>query len=1333
MKVKIFVLSLFFILLTTSLVSSATTSSSITTRSSSIIGVVMDEKELVININTGSGTDTNETTRFNTLVGTDCGGTDKMVGVDATGLVVCDSDAGGSGGNTTQEVWIVVDNSTFVKFTDENAVNISWQNITNFPTCGGTDKLAYNGSHLICDSDAGGSGGNTTAEIQAVEKDPNWEGNYTAFNDTWSSITNLSYLTSYTEVDLLWSANFTNMQVGCPDSDSYVYDIYPNGTFACAVDTGGSGGNTTQEIVDAINNTDGTWNITVNTSTSWGNNKIANTTQFETEADGTLSIVLGWFSDAWGDIWDTKTSDDLTEGTTNLYENNNITNHSYLTEYNITNSTYSTNENVNQNTTEHETDFKHGNTTAEIQAVSIDTNCSGDGSCDLVVYEDDSNRVLIVYENITNFPTCGVGEFFTSDGTALTCDASGGGGAGGSKWTDNGTFLQANSSFADNLYVSGWINSTDWKNVSIVEAQITDLTHTIDTVGQNSTFQGNYSSVLNTTIGATHDNVIGNQSGSINDTFAGNYSITVNTTTLESYATHDNVLDNVSIDNVGQNSTFTGANYSTNVNTTNIQTYGYYNSSLVNSTQFEEEPDGTLTLLWSWVNSWFSSKTTDDLSEGTTNLYENNNITNDSYATHDNVNENKTGSTNDTWVGNQTRIETNIEGNGSLQWHDQDLNTTNDVFFNNINISGNLSFHNVTFYRAETDESIAGEVWCSEMDGPGNGPLPHFCIQSGGPTQASFVARSFMIVNEDESILNNTNRTDCGVWADSFGEPLKIDCNTTTTGADLLVGDDMQVFGDVWLIDSDGEWHFTTRELQLNDEMRDETVISRVNSSLTGLNFSILEKEGETIVINLEEQTFFLNSSDWILLTAGTNTTPQFNHIYYNNVGDPQLTKATTEQNDKADVGQFLIGDNYDYGSIAGSATNFQFIRKVYRRFFDDGAVYKSGFNISVETTSLNFSQGVLKVLLDDFDIALNHTTRDISVEIHTDGTFHQHLDGLDNYDTYATGGAISNNKYFNLVCGIGSTLDMEGRMYCVIQDEPPIEFIRIIDAETDQSFVNFFPNNAFVKKLFIPVARVVIQRAGGTNTIQTLSTGNLFLDLRGTVTGGGSPPTPGITSHTDLTNLEWNDALHTFNDANQVMDIGSHNLTTSGNISSSWFFGNLNWSWVQNAPVFSLATDVIDWINGNKSGVRNDTFAGNYSTNINNSVLDAQGYYNSTLTNVTQFEEQAGGFLGLKWSWFTSAWDSIFSTKTTDDLTEGTTNLYNNNSWNETGAREIFLADGIKRGNTTAEIFGVVDNSSFLKTEVNWNANYSTNVTCISRPDCLSNITYNGSHSIWR
>ncbi len=77
----------------------------------------------------------------------------------------------------------------------------------------------------------------------------------------------------------------------------------------------------------------------------------------------------------------------------------------------------------------------------------------------------------------------------TSAGLSIVCsgDVIGGGGGGDAHWIDLGDLLQPNTSYADNIFVDGYINATDWSNVSILEAQIPDLAHSggPDGIGYN--------------------------------------------------------------------------------------------------------------------------------------------------------------------------------------------------------------------------------------------------------------------------------------------------------------------------------------------------------------------------------------------------------------------------------------------------------------------------------------------------------------------------------------------------------------------------------------------------------------------------------------------------------------------------------------------------------------------------------------------------------------------------------------------------------------------------------------------------------------------------------
>lgn len=70
---------------------------------------------------------------------------------------------------------------------------------------------------------------------------------------------------------------------------------------------------------------------------------------------------------------------------------------------------------------------------------------------------------------------------------------------------------------------------------------------------------------------------------------------------------------------------------------------------------------------------------------------------------------------------------------------------------------------------------------------------PQFMIQDGGPSQASFITRSFMVVNQNNTLLNSSQNNVCSDWG--F---IHIDCNTSTTGADFGVTDDIEALGVIY-------------------------------------------------------------------------------------------------------------------------------------------------------------------------------------------------------------------------------------------------------------------------------------------------------------------------------------------------------------------------------------------------------------------------------------------------------------------------------------------------------------------------------------------------------
>ncbi len=505
----------------------------------------------------------------------------------------------------------------------------------------------------------------------------------------------------------------------------------------------------------------------------------------------------------------------------------------------------------------------------------------------------------------------------------------------------------------------------------------------------------------------------------------------------------------------------------------------------------------------------FSAKTTDDLTEGSSNLYDNQSW---NEIRGDDIHANITG---DTFTG--------------------DITLNADLVMNNFqitNVSSNGLWSGIPIINS-TNESTNELIFAVEEGGTTGVTMPHFWIQNGAPGQASGISRSFMIVNEVAALQNTTNLTSCQAFADNAGEILKIDCNSSTSGADLIVGDDVQIFGDSWLKDTDGEWHFLTRTLQLFDELRSNTLLNRISAVITAGDLVITDTRGETLVVNLNSsETIFDSIIDSITLNTGTDISPAVNIVTYQNQDNPTLTiGSTTPTVDFSEVATIYLGSTSTqvYLFDEESSHNDEFIHNVYQRFDDQGAIYKTGLNITSDSSSIAFSTGSVKIRITQRDYA-NTVDSDIDYyTLNSTGDF-VIMTGVDSFDEYHTGETVSNNKYFNVVFGVVPVNDSGMRLVSVMQDKPSTEYSSESGAEADSfNSVNFFPPNSDLKKTFVPIARVIIKKVAGTDTLQTLSDGLNHFDIRGSITSAaGTPASPSITDHNLLNNLDAASSSHT-------------------------------------------------------------------------------------------------------------------------------------------------------------------------------------------------------------
>ncbi|MFW9872062.1 MAG: hypothetical protein ACFFG0_03095 [Candidatus Thorarchaeota archaeon] len=123
------------------------------------------------------------------------------------------------------------------------------------------------------------------------------------------------------------------------------------------------------------------------------------------------------------------------------------------------------------------------------------------------------------------------------------------------------------------------------------------------------------------------------------------------------------------------------------------------------------------------------------------------------------------------------------------------------------------------------------------------------------------------------------------------------------------------------------------------------------------------------------------------------------------------------------------------------------------------------------------------------------------------------------------------------------------------------------------------------------------------------------------------------------------------------------YDITQGVNATFQWFNGLFNWT--TNDSYTSFDGNLLSF---NESKLNSSIDERSSILNVNSS----DKWDDLDTINSTQMEDNSGT-LNILESWLTSFINSWLSGKTTDDLTEGSTNLYDNQSWNETWADTLY------------------------------------------------------------
>ncbi len=462
------------------------------------------------------------------------------------------------------------------------------------------------------------------------------------------------------------------------------------------------------------------------------------------------------------------------------------------------------------------------------------------------------------------------------------------------------------------------------------------------------------------------------------------------------------------------------------------------------------------------------------------------------------------------------------------------VNSSGDTMTGDLNMSTNaIHLDGITLKPVdEKNPFISGPAFGFYMTGPSGQNLPHMILSSGGTTQASIILRSVIIANEVAGFHNTTNATDCADYMTNISETLKIDCDTNTTGADLLVSDDLQVVGDVWLKDVNDEWHHLEDTLTHLDNLQDNVILDDIlitGDTVGGVFNVTLTSLNGNIEVNVDEMIYDIGSAvDTINLTPGTNATPQINYIYYKVVGNEAvLTATTTEPSgfEYTEVVRGFVGDVSAtkaeiFGFFLTKHTNYEFIDRVYKRFHDEGTQYLSGFDTDASSTDLNITVGSVRVVLEQLTYTNEHNLTTGFWVINSTGNFVRATD-LSIFTEYADGTETGVTDRISVVWGLIPQNKTVSKLLAIIPEYQGAGDIYNSDigAEEDTfSHTNFFPADSELKAMFIPIARTIVRP--NADEFVAFQSGKFFKFIAGQVTSGGSAPTSAVSDHGNLDGL---------------------------------------------------------------------------------------------------------------------------------------------------------------------------------------------------------------------
>ncbi len=436
---------------------------------------------------------------------------------------------------------------------------------------------------------------------------------------------------------------------------------------------------------------------------------------------------------------------------------------------------------------------------------------------------------------------------------------------------------------------------------------------------------------------------------------------------------------------------------------------------------------------------------------------------------------------------------------------------------------------------------------------------------------------------------------------------------------------------------------------------------------------------GQQIVFALGE-TIDNIINNWIRITGNLNVTGELN------VGEDSYFNGTLYPSSSL---TFDIGSGANRWSVL-------YVSNVSSDYLD--ATYGITSSGNITTTEYFIGDGTYLTNVPGGNASFNET--------YTDDLYADIIWGYNMIDGTGTGNASWNETYAAILYVNVSGDTMTGNLSLGGNEITNFSYLRTYGYSGGSGYLSYIASLESTNSL-------ILYSGDASDNVTSLTFyGNKGLEYSAT-SGSALPFYPNDDAEVDIGKLDkrWKNiylsgnvtADYYFGDGSQLTNILGGNASFNETHANT-LYSSIDWNYNQTyiGGTYNVTYDKWSYNQSDGTGTGNASWNETHANTLYSSIdwnYNQSGYWNNMDTiNATQMEDN-NGVLNILVTWFETLFNSLFEAKDTDSLTQGSTNFYDNQSWNKTYADTLYSGAG---GNASWN----ETHATTLYSSIDWNYN---------------------------